>query len=58
MPYAKKAETVFKNRKKSKMKTHRTNSTFGFCRPAKSTLKNQKSYFLPTLGINRNFEKS
>ena len=58
VPYAKKAEIVFKNRKKIKMKTYGTNSTFVFCRPAKPTLKDQKSYFLPTLGINHNFEKS
>jgi hypothetical protein len=42
----------------NRMKIQRSNSTFGFCLPAKTTLKNQKSYFLPTHRINRNFEKS
>jgi len=32
-------------------KASRTNSTFGFCRHTSQNLKNQKSYFLPTLDI-------
>jgi len=31
------------------MESHRTNSTFVFLPNHKQTLKNQKSYFLPTL---------
>jgi len=34
------------------MKSPRTNSTFGFLPTHKQTQKNQKSYFLPTLGQN------
>jgi len=35
--------------KEKEMKSHHTNSTFGFLPTRKlSTLKNQKSYFLPT----------
>jgi len=34
-----------KNIVKLRMKSHRTNSTFGFCEYAKPTRKNQDSYF-------------
>jgi len=36
-------------RKNKEIESNHTNSTFGFFQyPKKSTLKNQKSYFLPT----------